>query len=164
MQKITPFLWFNDQAEEAANFYISIFSGSNGKSSTIVSVSRYDETSAKVSGRPAGSVMTVAFQLSGQDFIALNGGPVYHFTEAVSLMVSCKTQEELDDLWGKLTRGGKEGQCGWLIDKFGLSWQIVTAELGGLLGGSNPEKSKKVMEALLLMKKIDLNELKKAYG
>ena len=119
MQKINPFLWFDNQAEEAAKFYTSIF-----KNSKIVSVSRYDEAGAKATGRPKGSVMVVVFELEGQQFTALNGGPVFKFTEAISFVVNCKTQEEVDQLWKKLSAGGEEGQCGWLKDKFGLSWQI----------------------------------------
>ncbi len=158
MQKITPFLWFDDKAEQAANYYVSIF-----KNSKIVSVARYDEEGAKASGRPNGSVMTVAFQLEGQDFTALNGGPEFKFTEAISFVVDCKTQQEVDELWQKLSAGGEEGQCGWLKDKFGLSWQIVPSALGELLGDKDAEKSKRVMQALLQMKKLDIAALKRAY-
>ncbi|HEY8188942.1 MAG TPA: VOC family protein, partial [Pyrinomonadaceae bacterium] len=117
MQKITPFLWFNDNAEEAVNFYVSIF-----KDSKIGAITRYDEGSAAASGRPKGSVMTISFQLEGQEFVALNGGPHFKFTEAVSFVVNCKTQEEVDEFWSKLSAGGEEVQCGWLKDKYGLSW------------------------------------------
>ena len=160
MQKITPFLWFNDNAEEAINFYTSVF-----KDSKMGSVSRYDEEAAKVSGRPKGSVMTATFQLFGQEFVALNGGPHFKFTEAISFVVNCETQEEVDYYWGKLSEGGdkKAQQCGWLKDKFGLSWQIVPGILSKLLQDKDPEKSKRVMSAMLQMKKIDIAGLKKAY-
>ena len=154
MQKITPFLWFDDQAEEAVNFYTSLF-----KNSKIVSVSRYGEGAPK----PAGTAMTVNFQLEGQDFIALNGGPEYHFTEAISLYVDCKTQAEVDLLWGKLTKGGEEGPCGWLKDKYGLSWQIVPTVLGQLLQDKNAAKAQSVLNAMLQMRKLDIAKLKLAY-
>jgi predicted 3-demethylubiquinone-9 3-methyltransferase (glyoxalase superfamily) len=158
MQKITPFLWFNDNAEEAANFYVSVF-----KDSKVNSVSRYEEAGAKVSGRPAGSAMTVEFELEGQPFIALNGGPAFKFTEAISFVVNCDTQEEVDALWEKLSAHPESEQCGWLKDKFGLSWQIVPAALGEMLGDKDPEKAKRVMEAMLQMGKIDIAGLKRAY-
>jgi predicted 3-demethylubiquinone-9 3-methyltransferase (glyoxalase superfamily) len=158
MQKITPCLWFDDRAEEAANFYISIF-----KNSKIINVARYGEAGAGVSGMPEGTVMTVSFQLDGQAFLALNGGPLFKFTEAVSFMVDCDTQEEVDYFWNKLSAGGQESMCGWLKDKFGLSWQIVPAHLGRLMAGPDPEKSRRVMEALLKMKKLDIAKLKEAY-
>ena len=158
MQKITPFLWFDNQAEEAAKFYTSIF-----KNSKIVSVSRYDEAGAKATGRPKGSVMIVVFELGGQQFTALNGGPVFKFTEAISFVVNCKTQEEVDQLWKKLSAGGEEGQCGWLKDKFGLSWQIVPTVLGELLQDKDPKKSERVMKAMLQMKKLDIDGLRRAY-
>lgn len=159
MQKITPFLWFDSQAEEAVNFYVSIF-----KNSRIGKVTRYEEEGAKVSGQPEGSVMTVEFQLDGQDFIALNGGPQFKFTEAISFSVSCETQEEIDELWAKLTAdGGAEVQCGWLKDKYGLSWQIVPPILGELLADKDAAKAKRVMKAMLQMKKIDIPTLKQAY-
>jgi len=160
MQKITPFLWFDDNAEEAANFYVSIFPNSK-----IKNVVRYDEVGAKASGRPAGSAMTVAFELEGQPFTALNGGPVFKFTEAVSFVVSCASQEEIDALWTKLSGGGDPSaqQCGWLKDKYGMSWQIYPPMLGEMLQDKDPEKSKRVMQAMLQMKKIDIAELKKAY-
>jgi predicted 3-demethylubiquinone-9 3-methyltransferase (glyoxalase superfamily) len=154
MQTITPFLWFNDKAEEAANFYVSIF-----KNSRITSVHRYGEAGPGLKG----SVMTIAFQLEGQQFIALNGGPHFTFTPAVSFFVNCKTQDEVDDLWNNLSRGGEEGQCGWLKDKYGLSWQIVPSVLGELLGGKDGEKSKRAMNAMLQMKKLDIKALQKAY-
>ena len=154
MQKITPFLWFNDNAEEAMNFYASIF-----KNSKIGNVSRYPEGAPG----PAGKVMTATFQLEGQEFMALNGGPTFKFTEAISFFVNCETQEEVDELWEKLSAGGKEGQCGWLKDKFGLSWQIVPSALGRMLGDKDREKAKRVMHAMLQMQKIDIAKLKQAY-
>lgn len=158
MQKITPFLWFDDKAEEAANFYVSIF-----KNSKIGSITRYGEEAAKASGRPKGTVMIVTFQLGGQEFIALNGGPVFKFTEAISFLVNCETQAEVDELWEKLSAGGNEAPCGWLKDKYGVSWQIVPTILGQLMQDKDPEKSRRVMKALLQMKKIDINTLQEAY-
>jgi len=158
MQKITPFLWFDTQAEEAVNFYTAIF-----KNSKIGKVARYDDAGARVSGRPKGTVMTVAFQLEGQEFIALNGGPVFQFTEAISFVVHCQTQEELDELWDKLCAGGRPVQCGWLKDKYGVSWQIVPTVLGQLMQAQDAGKSKRVMEALLQMTKIDIRQLQQAY-
>jgi len=160
MQKITPFLWFDTQAEEAANFYTSIF-----KNSKIVSVARYGEEAAKASGRPTGRAMTVAFQLDGQNFVALNGGPHFKFTEAVSFVVNCETQEEVDHYWEKLSAGGDEKaqQCGWLKDKYGLSWQIVPTVMVEMLQDKDPKKSERVMAALIKMKKLDIKTLKKAY-
>ena len=155
MQKITPFLWFDTQAEEAARFYVSVF-----KNSKIVGVSRYGEAGPG----PRGSVMTVTFELGGQEFIALNGGPHFKFTEAVSFSVDCKTQEEVDEFWRKLSEGGEEGQCGWLKDKYGLSWQINPRILGEMLSDADPEKSKRVMEAMLKMNKIDIAALQQAYA
>jgi predicted 3-demethylubiquinone-9 3-methyltransferase (glyoxalase superfamily) len=152
-QKITPFLWFNDQAEEAANFYATIF-----KNSKITKVSRYGEAGPG----PKGSVMTVAFELEGQEFIALNGGPHFQFTEAISFVVNCDTQEEIDQFWEKLSHGGKVQQCGWLKDKYGLSWQIVPTVLAELVGDKDPQKSSRVMEAMLKMVKLDINALKHA--
>jgi predicted 3-demethylubiquinone-9 3-methyltransferase (glyoxalase superfamily) len=154
MQKITPFLWFDGQAEEAANFYVAIF-----KNSRIVKITRYGDAGPG----PAGTAMTVAFQLDGLDFIALNGGPHFKFSEAISFSVDCKTQQEVDECWAKLSEGGQEGQCGWLKDKFGLSWQIIPSALGKLLNDPDPQKSKRVMEAMLRMKKIDIQSLQKAY-
>ena len=159
MQRITPFLWFNDNAEEAVKFYTSIF-----KKSKIGKIARYDEAGEKVAGRPAGSVMTIEFEIEGQDFIALNGGPHFKFNEAVSFVVSCKTQTEVDYYWNKLSAGGKEVQCGWLTDKFGLSWQIVPTILGELMSDKDPVKSQRVMEAMLKMVKLDINKLKAAYA
>jgi predicted 3-demethylubiquinone-9 3-methyltransferase (glyoxalase superfamily) len=158
MQKVTPCLWFDNQAEEAANFYVSIF-----KNSKVGSVARYGEEGAKVSGRPKGTVMTVIFQLDGQEFMALNGGPMFKFTEAISFMVNCKTQQEVDELWQKLSQGGEEGPCGWLKARYGLSWQIVPTVLGEMLQDKDPEKSERVMKAMLQMKKLDIASLKQAY-
>ena len=155
MQKITPFLWFNDQAEEAMNFYTSIF-----KNSKIGSVSRYGEAGPG----PSGTVMSATFELNGQEFMALNGGPQFLFTEAISLFVSVETQAEVDELWEKLSEGGEKQRCGWLKDKFGLSWQIIPTALGELLGDPDPEKSQKVMRAMLQMDKIDIKKLRVAYG
>ena len=157
MQKITPFLWFNDQAEAAANFYVSIF-----KNSKLGSVSRYNGEGAKAAGRPEGSVMVVTFVLDGQEFTALNGGPHFTFSPAISFVVNCTTQEEVDEYWTKLSAGGAEGQCGWLTDKFGLSWQIVPAILVELLKEQDAAKAKRVMHAMLQMKRIDINALKQA--
>ena len=154
MQKITPFLWFNDQAEEAMNFYTAIF-----KNSKIGSVSRYGEGGPG----PQGSVMTAIFELNGQEFMALNGGPLFTFTEAISFFVNCETQAEVDELWEKLTEGGEESQCGWLKDKYGLSWQIVPTALGELLSDPDAEKAGRVMNAMLQMKKIDIAGLRAAY-
>ena len=154
MSKITPFLWFDNQAEEAANLYVSIF-----KNSKILNITRYGEAGPG----PAGTVMTVNFQLDGQEFIALNGGPQFKFTEAISFSVNCKSQEEVDELWAKLTEGGEEGPCGWLKDKYGLSWQINPTVLGEMLNDPDPEKAQRVMAAMLQMKKIDIAKLKQAY-
>jgi len=154
MQKITPFLWFDNQAEEAMNFYTSIF-----KNSKVSSVTRYGEAGPGQKG----TVMTATFQLDGQEFIALNGGPHFKFTEAISFSVDCKTQEEVDEFWKRLSEGGEEGQCGWLKDKYGLSWQINPRILGEMLSDPDPNKSKSVMEAMLRMKKIDIGRLKEAY-
>jgi len=160
MQKITPFLWFDNQAEEAANFYASIF-----KKAKVGKITRYDEAASQASGMPKGTVMTVAFQLEGQDFTALNGGPHFKFTEAISFVVNCATQKEIDYYWEKLSKGGDENaqQCGWLKDRYGLSWQIVPRDLMKLLQDKNARKPKRVMEELLKMKKIDLKKLKQAY-
>jgi len=149
MQKITTFLWFDSQAEEAANFYCSIFKNSKVNNTM----------------RANGQVMSVTFNLEGQEFIALNGGPVFKFTEAISLFVSCDTQEEIDTLWSKLTSGGgQESMCGWLKDKYGLSWQIVPPALGQMLSDKDPVKSKRAMDAMMKMRKLDLAALKKAYN
>jgi predicted 3-demethylubiquinone-9 3-methyltransferase (glyoxalase superfamily) len=154
MQKITPFLWFDDKAEEAMNFYVSIF-----KNSKRGRISRYGEAGPG----PKGTVMVATFQLEGQDFIALNGGPHFKFTEAISLVVNCDTQEEVDGFWEKLSEGGSRGQCGWLKDKYGLSWQIVPTALGELMSDPDPEKSKRVMQSMLQMKKLDIKGLRQAY-
>jgi len=152
-QKITTFLWYDANAEEAASFYCSIF-----ESSKITSVSRYGDAGPG----PKGSAMTVQFQLEGQEFIALNGGPHFKFTEAISLFVSCETQEEVDELWRKLSAGGAESQCGWLKDRYGLSWQIIPTALMELMQGPDAARSQRVMQAMLQMKKIDIAALKKA--
>ncbi|GGP44317.1 VOC family protein [Streptomyces abikoensis] len=154
MQKITPCLWFDDQAEEAATFYTSVVPGSR-----IVEIRRYGEAGP----RPAGMVMTVEFELAGQRFLALNGGPDFTFNEAISLSVDCASQEEVDELWSALGEGGSEGPCGWLKDKYGVSWQIVPRALTELLGDPDPVKSQRVMRAMLGMKKIDIQELVDAY-
>ncbi len=158
MQKITPFLWFDNQAEEAMNFYTSIF-----KNSKMGRITRYDEAGAKASGRPAGSVMTAEFELEGQQFVALNGGPQFPFTEAVSFVINCTTQEEVDEMWNKLSDGGEEIQCGWLKDKYGMSWQVVPTVLGELLGDKDPVKAQRVMEAMLKMKKLEIKVLQEAH-
>ena len=156
MHKITPFLWFDDKAEEAMNFYVSIF-----KNSKVGSVTRYGDAGPG----PKGTVMSATFQLDWQDFFALNGGPLFKFTEAISFVVNCETQEEVDELWEKLTAGGGAPQrCGWLKDKYGLSWQIIPKALGEMLGDKNPQKSQRVMQAMLQMNKIDIQRLKEAYG
>ena len=154
MQKITPFLWFDNNAEEAVNFYVSLF-----KNSKVLSITRYGEAGPG----PAGTVLTAAFQLQGQEFIALNGGPQFKFTEAISFSVNCETQEELDQYWEKLSEGGEKGRCGWLKDKYGLSWQVNPVVLGEMLQDEDPEKAKRVMEAMLQMNKLDIETLKKAY-
>ena len=156
-QKITPFLWFDDKAEEAAKFYCSIF-----ENSKVGDITRYDEEAAKVSGRAKGSVMTAAFQLEGQEFVALNGGPFFKFSEAISFVVNCETQKEVDYFWDKLSAGGEESRCGWLKDKFGLSWQVVPTVLTELLQDKDAAKSQRVMKAMLQMDKIDIAALKQA--
>jgi len=160
-QRITPCLWFDDQAEEAANFYTGIF-----KNSRIVNVARYSEAGYEVHGRPAGSVMAVAFELDGQAFSALNGGPVFTFNEAISLQVHCESQEEVDYYWERLSEGGdpKAQQCGWLKDKYGLSWQVVPKVLFEMLDDPDPAKSQRAMQAMLQMKKFDIAELQRAYA
>ena len=160
MQKITPCLWFDSNAEEAVKFYTSIF-----KKSKIRKIARYGEEGFEIHGRPAGTVMTIEFELDGQTFTALNGGPVFKFNEAISFQVSCKSQAELDYYWGKLSKGGDEKaqQCGWLKDKYGVSWQIVPAVLGEMLKGKDAEVSNRVMKALLQMKKLDIKTLKQAH-
>ncbi len=159
MQKITPFLWFDNQAEEAVNLYTSIF-----KNSKIVKVVRYNEAGAAASGIPKGTVMTVAFELEGQKFVALNGGPHFTFSPAISFVVNCETQEEVDELWEKLSEGGEKQRCAWLKDKYGVSWQIVPTVLVEMLQDKDAEKAKRVMNAMLQMDKIDIQTLKKAYG
>src|SRR6059036_1515151 len=154
MQKITPCLWFDTQAEEAAKFYASIF-----KNSKVGNITRYGAAGPG----PAGSVMTVAFELDGQAFIALNGGPAYKLTEAISFTVDCQTQAEVDQYWGQLSAGGEEGPCGWLKDKFGLSWQIVPSVMMKLLGDKDRTKANRAMQAMLKMKKLDIAELQRAF-
>ena len=158
MKKFTTCLWFDGQAEEAAKFYTKIF-----KNSKICAVSRYSEEAARASGRPKGSAMTVNFTLNGQQFMGLNGGPMFKFTEAISFIVSCASQKELDYYWATLSAGGQEVQCGWLKDKFGVSWQIVPAVLSKLMTGKDSKRSGRVMQALLQMKKLDIKTLKQAY-
>jgi len=152
--KITPFLWFDNQAEEAMNHYVSIF-----KDAEVLGVSRYGEAGPG----PAGTVMTASFKLNGLEFTALNGGPLFKFNESVSFVIDCKTQDEVDHFWDKLSEGGETSQCGWLKDKFGLSWQVVPSILGELLGDKDPEKSGRVMQAMLQMTKIDIAKLQEAY-
>lgn len=159
MQKITPFLWFDNQAEEAVNFYVSIF-----RNSKITNVARYGDDAATVSGRPKGSVMTVAFELDGQPFVALNGGPVFTFSPAISFVVDCATQEEVDRLWDQLSAGGEPQQCGWLRDKYGVTWQIVPTVLGKLLSDPDAARAQRVMQAMLQMNKLDIGALKQASG
>ena len=154
MQKIVTFLWFNDNAEEAMTFYVSIF-----KNSKVVGVTRYGDAGPG----PKGKVMTATFQLAGQEFYALNGGPQFSFTPAISFFVNCETQQEVDELWEKLSAGGQQSQCGWLKDKYGLSWQIVPKILGKLLGDKDAKKANSVMQAMLQMKKIDIKGLQQAY-
>ena len=161
IQRIAPLLWFDDQAEQAVNFYIGIFSNSR-----IVRISRYGEAGREVHKRPAGSVMVVAFELDGQPFSALNGGPVFKFNEAVSFQVNCETQEEIDYYSKKLSEGGDEKaqQCGWLKDKYGVSWQVVPTVLPEMVGDPASEKSQRAMAAMLRMKKLDIAALKRAYA
>ncbi|TMQ58137.1 MAG: VOC family protein [Candidatus Eisenbacteria bacterium] len=156
MKAINPCLWFDSQAEEAARFYTSIF-----KKSKIGTITRYGESASKAGGRPKGSVMTVTFQLDGQEFMALNGGPIFKFSEAISLMLNCDTQEEIDYFWQKLSEGGEQRPCGWLKDKYGLSWQIVPAIMGEWMKDNT--RYERVMDALLKMKKLDIKVLKQAY-
>jgi predicted 3-demethylubiquinone-9 3-methyltransferase (glyoxalase superfamily) len=162
VQKIVTFLWFDHQAEEAANFYVSVFSSRQGAvpgASEVLDVARYGEAGP---GEP-GSAMTVSFRLEGQQFTALNGGPAFGFTEAISLYVDCEDQEEVDDLWSKLTDGGEESMCGWLKDRYGLSWQIIPRQLIELMGDPDPAKSQAVVQAMLKMQKIDVAELRRAH-
>jgi len=161
IQKITPCLWFDDQAEEAVEFYTGIF-----RNSRIVEVARYGETGREIHGKPAGTVMTVAFELEGQAFTALNGGPIFKFNEAISFQVNCETQGEVDYYWAKLSEGGdvKAQQCGWLKDKYGASWQIIPRVLVEMITDPDAEKSQRAMGAMLQMKKIDIDGLKRAYA
>ncbi len=152
--KITPFLWFNDNAEEAMNYYVSIF-----KNSKVLSINRFGDAGPG----PSGSVMTATFELDGQQFTALNGGPEFGFTEAISFFVNCETQQEVDELWDRLCAGGEPSMCGWLKDKFGLSWQIIPKALGEMLGDKDPAKAGRAMKAMLQMQKIDVKKLKEAY-
>jgi predicted 3-demethylubiquinone-9 3-methyltransferase (glyoxalase superfamily) len=154
MEKIVPFLWFDDQAEEAVNFYTSIF-----KNSKIGSMARYGEAGPGVPG----SVMTATFELNGQEFMALNGGPEFRFTPAISFFVNCESQEEVDYLWEKLTEGGQPVQCGWVTDRYGISWQIVPTILGKLMSDPDPDRARRVTEAMLKMVKLDIRELQRAY-
>ena len=158
MQKIITHLWFDHQAEEAAKFYTSIF-----KNSKVGNITCYGEAAAKIFGRQKGTVMTVNFELDGQEFYALNGGPLFKFNEAVSLFVNCENQSEVDELWDKLLQGGQPQQCGWLKDKYGLSWQIVPKVLGEMLQNEDPEKVERVMKAILQMVKIDIAGLRQAF-
>jgi len=157
-QKITPFFWFDHQAEEAARFYVSVF-----KNSKVGEVTRYDEQVSKAAGRPVGSVMTVAFELDGQQFTALNGGPQFKFGEAISFVVNCETQEEVDHFWDRLSTGGQPIECGWLKDQFGVAWQVVPTVLIEMMHDKDPEKAKRVMAAMLTMKKLNIDALKRAY-
>jgi predicted 3-demethylubiquinone-9 3-methyltransferase (glyoxalase superfamily) len=157
-QKITPCLWFDTEAEEAARFYCSIF-----KDSRLGKINRYVNEGQDIHGKEAGSVMAVEFELAGQKFVALNGGPQFKFTEAVSFQVHCDDQDEVDYFWEKLTEGGKEVACGWLKDKFGLCWQVVPKALFAMLSGGDPEKAQRVTKAFMQMKKFDIGELKRAY-
>ena len=157
MQKITPCLWFDGKAEEVVKFYTSIFNNSK-----IKSITRYGEAGAEVSGRPKGTAMTVTFQLDSQEFMALNGGPQFTFSPAISFIVNCQTQEEIDKLWEKLSTGGEKQRCGWLKDQYGVSWQIVPTVLGELMQDKDAEKSERVMKAILQMDKIDIKGLKQA--
>ena len=161
LRKITPCLWFDDQAEEAANFYVSVFPDAR-----ILKVSRYGEAGHEIHGRPPGSVMTVLFELAGQTFTALNGGPVFRFSEAVSFEIACATQEELDYFWDRLSEGGdpRAQQCGWLKDRYGVSWQVVPTVLSELVKDPDSPASQRAMEAMLRMKKLEIRELEEAYG
>ena len=161
VQRITPCLWFDDQAQEAAEFYTAIF-----RNSKIVKIARYGEAGREVQAKLPGSVLTVAFELDGQAFTALNGGPIFKFNEALSLQINCETQEEVDYYWNALSKGGDDAaqQCGWLKDKYGLSWQVVPRALVELISDPDPQKAGRVMEAMLKMKKIDIDQLKRAYA
>ncbi len=157
-KQVVPCLWFDSKAEEAAKFYVSVI-----RNSKLGKITRYGEAAAKASGQPAGSVMTVTFTINGQEFMALNGGPQFTFSPAVSFVLPCDTQKEIDRLWDKLSEGGDKGQCGWLKDKFGVSWQIVPTALGEMLGDNNPRKAQSVMQAMLQMNKIEIAALRRAY-
>jgi predicted 3-demethylubiquinone-9 3-methyltransferase (glyoxalase superfamily) len=156
--KIAPCLWFDGNAKEAVEFYMSIF-----ENSKIVSISRYGKAGAEAAGMPEGTVMAIIFQLEGQEFMALNGGPAFTFSPAISFLVNCQTQEEVDELWDKLSAGGEAAACGWLRDKYGVSWQIVPTILGEMLQDSDPAKAERAMQAMLQMKKIDIETLRRAY-
>jgi predicted 3-demethylubiquinone-9 3-methyltransferase (glyoxalase superfamily) len=158
MKGITSCLWFEDQAEAAARFYTSVF-----KNSTLGNISRYGDAGAQAARRPKGSVMTVEFELAGQKFLGLNGGPEFKFSEAISFIVNCENQQEIDEFWSKLSEGGSEGPCGWLKDKFGLSWQIVPTALGEMLADQDPERAERVMASMLQMQKLDIAALRRAY-
>lgn len=159
MQKITPFLWFADQAEEAANFYVSLF-----KNSKLGKITRYDKAGSRASGQPVGSVMTVGFELDGQEFVALNGGKYFQFSGAISFVINCETQEEVDYFWEKLSAGGESGVCGWINkDKFGVTWQVVPTILEKMISDPDPQKAGRAMQAMLKMKKIIIADLQKAY-
>lgn len=157
-QKISTCLWFDHQAEEAANFYTSIF-----KNSKILNIARYGQAGAEASGRPKGSVMTVTFELDREEFMALNGGPIFTFSPAISLIVNCETQQEVDEMWDKLSEDGAIEQCGWLRDKYGVSWQIVPTILSQMMLDKDPKKSERAIQAMLPMKKLDIKTLKQAY-
>jgi predicted 3-demethylubiquinone-9 3-methyltransferase (glyoxalase superfamily) len=157
-QRITPCLWFDTEAEEAAKFYCSVF-----KDSKLGKISRYTEAGREVHGKPAGSVMVVEFEIEGQTFTALNGGPNFKFNEAISLQVRCETQADVDYFWSKLTQGGEEGPCGWLKDKYGVSWQVVPASIPNMMTDPDSRKSERVMNAFLKMKKLDIDEIERAY-
>ncbi len=159
MKGFSTCLWFDNQAEEAARFYTSVF-----KNSRVGSISHYGESGSKASGRPKGSVMMVEFEIAGQKFLGLNGGPHFKFSEAISLMVGCENQQEIDEYWAKLSEGGSEGQCGWLKDKYGLSWQVVPTAMGEMMQENDAEKLERVMAAVLTMRKLDLAVLKRASG
>ena len=166
MQKIIPFLWFATEAEEAANFYVSVFNGNPKRKikSKLGEINRYHESGSKASGKPKDSVMVASFEIEGQQFTALNGGPQFKFSGAISFVVDCETQEEVDYFWEKLGEGGETGQCGWINrDKFGVTWQIVPSILAELMGDSDPKKSERVTQAMLTMTKIEIGELKRAY-
>ena len=158
MQRITPCLWFDDNAEEAVRFYRSIF-----KKSKVGKIARYGKEGYEIHGRPEGTVLTIEFKLNGQPFTALNGGPIFKFNEAISFQVSCQSQKEVDYYWEKLSKGGEKGQCGWLKDKYGVSWQIVPTVLSKMLTGKDAKVSDRVMKALLQMKKLDIKRLERAY-